>query len=76
MAVEVKSYYARWKPENHTGYIVIYWEGGSKTFPESSFESPQEFQVVVDLLRNEKPIWWDEPTGRLFASGEPVGEGE
>ena len=37
---------------------------------------PDEFRVVVDLLRHERPIWWDEPTGRLYASREPVGEGE
>ena len=76
MAVQVKRYYARWKPENHMGYVIIYWDGGSKAFPEGSFKSPDEFRVVVDLLRNEKPIWWDEPTGRLYASNEPVGEGE
>lgn len=76
MAVQVKTYYARWKPANHTGYIVIHWDGGSKAFPEGSFQAPDEFRVLVDLLRNESPIWWDEPTGRLYAHNEPVGEGE
>jgi hypothetical protein len=76
MAVQVKTYYARWSPTRHHGYIIIHWDGGSKSFPESSFTSPTEFQIVLDLLRNEKPVWWDEPTQRLFASREPVGEGE
>lgn len=76
MAVQVERYYARWSPTNHHGYIIIYWDGGAKAFPESSFSSPAEFQVVVDLLRNEEPVWWDEPTQRLYASNEPVGEGE
>ena len=76
MTVEVKQYYARWSPTNHNGYVRIYWDGGSKAFPESSFTTPVEFQIVVDLLRNEKPVWWDEPTQRLYASQEPVGEGE
>ncbi len=68
MSVKVKKYYARWSPTKHHGYMVIYWDGGSKTFPEQSFSTPAEFQIVVDLLRNEKTIWWDEPTGRLYAS--------
>jgi len=76
MAVEVKHYYARWAPTKHHGYVAIYWDGGFKSFPESSFTNPTEFQIVVDLLRNEKPVWWDEATGRLYAHYEPVGEGE
>lgn len=76
MSVQVQKYYARWSPTKHHGYIIIYWEGGSKRFPEGSFTNPVEFQIVVDLLRNESPIWWDEATERLFASQEPVGEGE
>ncbi len=60
MSVQVKTYYARWKPEEHTGYVVIYWDGGAKSFPEGSFQSPDQFRVVVDLLRNESPIWWDD----------------
>jgi len=76
MAERVNTYYARWSPTKHTGYVVLYWSGGSKTLPEQSFQSPTEFQIIVDLLRNEKPVWWDEPTSRLFCHNEPVGEGE
>ncbi|HEX6228141.1 MAG TPA: hypothetical protein VFZ41_01630 [Solirubrobacterales bacterium] len=72
----MSNYYARWSPAGHHGYVIIYWSGGAKAFPESSFATPVEFQIVVDLLRNESPVWWDEPTGRLYASNEPVGEGE
>ncbi len=76
MAVQVETYYARWKPGEHTGYVVIYWNGGAKFFPEGSFQSPDQFRVVVDLLRNESPIWWDDPIERLYVSNESVGEGE
>ncbi len=44
----------------------MYWDGGSKAFPESSFTTPVEFQIDIDLLRNEKPLWWDEPPNSLF----------
>ncbi|NIR29611.1 MAG: hypothetical protein GWN84_09940 [Gammaproteobacteria bacterium] len=76
MAVQVQRYYARWSPTNHHGYVVIYWAEGSKAFPESSFTDPVEFQIVVDMLRNERLVWWDETTQRLYAHQEPVGEGE
>lgn len=76
MSVQVKRYYARWSPPKHHGYVIIHWDGGARAFPESSFQTPGEFQIVVDLLRNEEPVWWDEATGRLYASNEPVGEGE
>ena len=76
MAEQVNTYYARWSPSRHHGYVIVYWSGGSKQFPEGSFANPAEFQIVVDMLRNEKPVWWDEPTQRLYVSNEPVGEGE
>lgn len=68
MAVQVTKYYIWWAPTKHHGYVMIYWDGGAKAFSEGCFSNPTEFQIVVDLLRNEKPLWWDEPTGRLFAS--------
>ena len=75
MSVKVERYYARWSPKHHY-YVIISWDGGSKSFPEGSFESPAEFATVIDLLRNEEPVWWDEATQRLFVGGEEVGEGE
>lgn len=48
----------------------------TKRSPEGSFSSPNEFQFVVDMLRNEKSVWWDEATQRLYVHNEPVGEGE
>lgn len=76
-SVRVERYYARWSPFNHDGYIVIYTEGGGGTaFDETQFQTPAEFQIVVDLLRNEKPVWWDPADQRLYVSNEPVGEGE
>ena len=76
MPEQVLSYYARWSPENHDGYVTIYWDGGVKGFPSSCFNSPGEFQIVVDLLRNESPVWWSESSQRLYTSQEPVGEAE
>lgn len=73
MTETVNEYYSRWNPIDHTGYVRILWTGGSKGF---SFSSTQEFEVVIDLLRNEKPMQWDSTTNRLYAWREPVGEEE
>ncbi len=73
--VKVTTYYARWNPVTHSGFVQIYWDGGFRSFSE--FTVPTEFQVIVDLLRNEKPIWWDDVREHISTgSGEPVGEGE
>jgi hypothetical protein len=44
------------------------------------YNNPEEFQVIVDILRNEKPLLFDDSTKHLRtgfgATGEPVGEEE
>ncbi|MFQ3587710.1 MAG: hypothetical protein SNJ74_01150 [Fimbriimonadaceae bacterium] len=37
---------------------------------------PEEFAAVSDLLRNERPIFWDPQTAEIATGYEPVGEGE
>jgi hypothetical protein len=58
---EVKQYRAYWRPKNY-GAITM--------------ESPQEFLVVTDLLRHEKPVYFSTKTGALSTGREPVGEAE
>jgi hypothetical protein len=35
-----------------------------------------EAQVLIDVLRNEAPIWYDPDTGHLRTAYETPGEGE
>lgn len=37
---------------------------------------PDEFAAVSDLLRNERPIFWDGESAEICTGFEPVGEGE
>jgi hypothetical protein len=39
-------------------------------------ETPQEMMMLVDLLRNEKPIYYDRKYNLITTGIEPVGEGE
>jgi hypothetical protein len=32
--------------------------------------------LKCNFYYDKKPVWWDEPTQRLYANQEPVGEGE
>ena len=71
----VKSYSPAWYLHQHRGYIQIMTEGG-RVWGLEGFQGPEEFMLVVDLLRNEQPVLWDDANMRLRTSLEPVGEGE
>ena len=71
---EVTQYYARWNPLTHDGYIRVYSSGGSRGF---SIKDAGEFHAVVNLLRNEKPMYYNDASGHIRTGySEPVGEGE
>jgi hypothetical protein len=77
--IEIASYYSRWDLDNHNGRVALY-DATNNQLDNRVYTSPEEFQVIMDLLRNEKPLWFDtgEATIRtgFGASGEPVGEEE
>ncbi len=77
MAEEVVSYFARWNLGNHNGHIQLNLRsGGSTSFGEVLLTNPVEFQIVLDLLRNERPVFVDDATQSLQTGSELVGEGE
>ncbi len=71
----VKAYAPHWYLDQHRGYITIQTEGGPM-FGLEGFQGPEEFMLVVDLLRNEQPVRWDDVNRRLRTTLEPVGEAE
>jgi len=77
--VEVARYYLRWDLDNHDGRIALY-DTSNNSLDNRVYSDPQEFRVIADLLRHERPLWLDTDTRHLrtgFAStGEPTGEGE
>ena len=36
----------------------------------------QEFSVLVDILRHERPLFWDAAAKELLSGNEPIGEAE
>ncbi|MBN1304417.1 MAG: hypothetical protein JXA13_08275 [Anaerolineales bacterium] len=61
-------------PEAGTTKIVVLLEDGSKQTYEKL--PPDTAHHLIDLLRNEEPVWVDQDTGMLAVSDEPVGSGE
>ena len=82
---KIITYTATWNYSNDTGTIglryaqVLISGGFPKTFVKShtiETQDPQKFQVMVDLLRNEKPLYIDVNGGYITTQREEVGEGE
>ena len=73
----VARYYSRWDLDNHNGRITLY-SPANTTLDNRVYSDPEEFQVIVGMLRNEKPLWFDPATKHLrtgySGAGEPVGE--
>jgi hypothetical protein len=76
---QVARYYSRWDMDNHDGRIALY-DAGNSLLDNRVFSNPDEFQVIVGLLRYEQPLWFDDASKHLRTgfgiNGEPVGEEE
>lgn len=75
----VARYYSRWDLDNHDGRVALY-SAANVTLDNRVYTNPEEFQVIVEMLRYEKPLWFDTDTKHLRTgfgvTGEPVGEEE
>jgi hypothetical protein len=56
-----------------TDIVVVFDDGDQYTYEALSSETAHH---LVDLLRNEAPIWVDPDTGSFAVADEPVGSGE
>ncbi len=72
---KVLEYSAGWRDDIHQGRIILKLEG-EQGQPVMGWYDPPEFQAVIDLLRNEKPVYYDREQQVLHTGQEPVGEGE
>ena len=73
-AKNVKAYWAIWDADGHLGTLNIQTDDNLTTIV--NLQNPSEFAVMVDLLRNEKPLQWDHATKKLNTYNEAPGEGE
>ena len=72
--VEINSYHVHWDIDGHFGNIQL--NLSNNTSIAIGGQTPEEMMMLVDILRNEKPIRFDTDSRRLSTAPEPVGEGE
>lgn len=75
MAIKlIDQYQAIWDSSANQGFFMFtYFDGERKRTPKLSAEN---FAVVTDLLRNERPVYGDHTKAMVMTQAEEVGEGE
>lgn len=77
----ISSYKAAWNYKDKEGVLVLFWKEASRPWGSNmtnpiTVTDPMEFQMMVDLLRNESPVEYDPEQHKLVTGFEPAGEGE
>ena len=73
----ITSYYARWDYIEHDGMVGMRVEVESyDKWRWVEISDPHEFAILVDLLRNEKPVYWNERGWIKTGYSEEPGEEE
>ena len=69
-------------------YVIHHWVGGKTLIqlgveggdyhgiPQIELDDLQEARFIIDVLRNEKPVYYNPDSQRLRSGEEPVGEEE
>lgn len=74
MAKKLVTQYAVFHSVGGVSDINVYYDGGGA---DTMFSLPfAEAGYIIDILRNEKPIYYDAVLKRLSTSFETVGDGE
>jgi hypothetical protein len=71
----VKKYGARWDINKHQGVVSILFDTTNE-WEHIVVKDAMEFFVIVDMLRNEKPIVFDDQKMHVMTSAEKIGEEE
>ena len=56
--------------------LSVHYKVGKKVFTEKFEITSEQGLFLIDMLRNEKPIFWNESRNILQTGSEAVGEGE
>jgi hypothetical protein len=73
--VNIINYQAAWDLNDHHGEIRFQSANGNWS-PVKILNDPNEFRAVVDLLRNERPVFHNTDYDRIQTRREGTGEGE
>lgn len=73
--VNIINYQAAWDLNDHRGEIRFQSANGNWS-PVKVINNPNEFTAIVDLLRNERPVFHNTTYDRIQTRREATGEGE
>jgi hypothetical protein len=68
------NYSLNWRAAQDSGIIWLQFDNGD--FGNIQPNSAIELAALGDILRNEKPVFFETETGDLSSGWEPTGEGE
>ena len=71
---KLKSYQALWDPKISLGKFYFTTFQGKRQ--ETPYMNSENFARVVDILRNEDPVYGNASTGSVTTQGEGVGDEE
>ncbi len=71
---EIIQYAFFWRTEDNTGVIQLALANGGGASLEP--DSPQEALLLLDVLRHEKPVYYQSQNQLIMTGLEPVGEGD
>jgi len=71
---KLKAYQALWDPKISLG--KFYFTTFTGTREETPYMTAENFARVLDILRNEEPVYGNASTGSVTTQGEGVGEEE
>ena len=74
MGKMIERYAFFWNARNNEGIVQLQFADGSGD--QVLADSPQEGLLLLDILRNEKPVLYDDENGIIMTGLEPIGEGE
>ena len=72
---KILEYQASWNTDLHKGRVILKLEG-EVGMPDMGIFDPPEFHTIIDILRNERPLYYDRNLKHLCTLHEPTGEGE
>lgn len=74
MRQEIKQYAFYWHYKGNEGYLQLLLADGSSG--QVLLDSPAEGSLLLDVLRNEQPVYWDVEHELIMTGLEPASKGK
>lgn len=71
---KIEKYQMAWNAGKNEGMLILLLEGGGTI--NQPIDSAEEGYFLLDMLRNEDPVFYDANADIILTGFEPVGEGE